>query len=124
MFLYFVTFLCSLSYFFLICFIFSHGKNSSTLTKIPTSKLSSHLPERPKSTCSADRKAFIDLNYFPTRSSSAGLRDSLREQPVSKVRRRNVHAVLLLALCYFYLQLIKRVMLLPFSAKHLGFFIH
>ncbi|XP_032879490.1 microtubule-associated protein 2 isoform X1 [Amblyraja radiata] len=58
--------------------------NSSTLTKIPTSKLSSHLPERPKSTCSADRKAFIDLNYFPTRSSSAGPRDSLREQPLSK----------------------------------------
>ncbi|XP_078260341.1 microtubule-associated protein 2-like isoform X4 [Rhinoraja longicauda] len=58
--------------------------NSSTLTKIPTSKLSSHLPERPKSTCSGDRKAFIDLNYFPTRSSSASPRDSLKEQPVSK----------------------------------------
>ncbi|XP_041057368.1 microtubule-associated protein 2 [Carcharodon carcharias] len=56
--------------------------NSSTLTKIPTSKLSSLLPERPNSTCSAARKAFIDLDYYPTRPSSAGPRDSLTEQPV------------------------------------------
>ncbi|XP_051880165.1 microtubule-associated protein 2 isoform X9 [Pristis pectinata] len=58
--------------------------NSSTLTKIPTSKLSSLLPERPKSTCSADRKAFIDLDYYPRRPSSAGPRESLNEQPVRK----------------------------------------
>ncbi|XP_072117627.1 uncharacterized protein [Mobula birostris] len=58
--------------------------NSSTLTKIPTSKLSSLLPERPKSTCSADKKAFIDLDYYPTRPSSAGPRESLNEQLVKK----------------------------------------
>ncbi|XP_048455315.1 microtubule-associated protein 2-like isoform X2 [Rhincodon typus] len=58
--------------------------NSSALTKIPTSKLSSLLPERPNSTCSAARKAFIDLDYYPTRPSSAGRRDSLTEQPVRK----------------------------------------
>ncbi|XP_048390525.2 microtubule-associated protein 2-like isoform X6 [Stegostoma tigrinum] len=58
--------------------------NSSALTKIPTSKLSSLLPERPNSTCSAARKAFIDLDYYPTRPSSAGPRDSLTEQPIRK----------------------------------------
>ncbi|XP_069792304.1 microtubule-associated protein 2-like [Narcine bancroftii] len=58
--------------------------NSSTLTKIPTSKLSSLLPERPKPACSADRKAFIDLVYYPTRTSPAGPRDSLNEQLVRK----------------------------------------
>ncbi|XP_067843998.1 microtubule-associated protein 2-like isoform X3 [Heptranchias perlo] len=58
--------------------------NSSTLTKIPTSKLPSLLPERPNSTCCAARKAFIDLDYYPTRSSSADPRDSLNEQPLRK----------------------------------------
>ncbi|XP_067891959.1 microtubule-associated protein 2 [Heterodontus francisci] len=58
--------------------------NSSALTKIPTSKLSSLLPERPNSTCSAARKAFIDIDYYPTRPSSAGPRDSLSEQPIRK----------------------------------------
>ncbi|XP_038644551.1 microtubule-associated protein 2-like isoform X8 [Scyliorhinus canicula] len=58
--------------------------NSSALTKIPTSKLSSLLPERPNSTCSAARKTFNDLDYYTTRPSSAGPRDSLTEQPIRK----------------------------------------
>ncbi|XP_060684126.1 microtubule-associated protein 2-like [Hemiscyllium ocellatum] len=63
--------------------------NSSALTKIPTSKLSSLLPERPNSTCSAARKAFIDLDYYPTRPSSAGPRDSLTEQPIKDAAMRS-----------------------------------
>ncbi|XP_072434890.1 microtubule-associated protein 2 isoform X4 [Chiloscyllium punctatum] len=63
--------------------------NSSALTKIPTSKLSSLLPERPNSTYSAARKAFIDLDYYPTQPSSAGPRDSLTEQPIKDAAMRS-----------------------------------
>uniref|UniRef100_UPI00398EC162 microtubule-associated protein 2-like n=1 Tax=Pristiophorus japonicus TaxID=55135 RepID=UPI00398EC162 len=62
---------------------------SSSLTKIPTSKLSSLLPERPNSTCSAARKVFVDPDYYLTRPSSAGPRDSLNEQPVRKDAMRS-----------------------------------